>query len=241
MAGDASSYGIGAIISHILPDGSEKPISYASRTLSASERNYAQLEKEVLLLVYGVQKFHSYIYGRSFSLYIDHKPLTAIFGSNKSIPPLAAARLQCWALLLAGYNYHIVFRPTQAHANADSFSRLPLPHSEKDTKVPDPELFNIQQIETLPVTSAQLKTATNQDPILSRVLRYTKRGWPTEIPDTLKPYWYRRAELSIEGDCILWGTRVIVPLKLREEVLKELHRSHIGIVYMKMLARSYVW
>ena len=241
LAGDASSYGIGAVISHILPDGSERPISYASRTLSTSERNYAQLEKEALSLVYGVQKFHSYLYGRSFTLYTDHKPLTAIFGSNKSIPPLAAARLQRWALLLAGYNYRIVFRPTQAHANADSLSRLPLPHSEKDTKVPDAKLFNIQQIETLPVTSAQLKTATNRDPILSKVLRYTKRGWPTEVPDTLKPFWYHRSELSIEGNCILRGTRVIVPSKLREEVLKELHRSHIGIVRMKMLARSYVW
>ena len=157
LAGDASSYGIGAVISHILPDGSERPISYASRTLSTSECNYAQLEKEALSLVYGVQKFHSYLYGRSFILYTDHKPLTAIFGSNKSIPPLAAARLQRWALLLAGYNYRIVFRPTQAHANADSLSRLPLPHTEKDAKVPDPKLFNIQQIETLPVTSAQLK------------------------------------------------------------------------------------
>ena len=103
---------------------------------------------------------------------------------------MAAARLQRWALLLAGYNYRIVFRPTQAPAKADSLSRLPLPHSEKDTKVPDAKLFNIQQIETLSVTSAQLKTAINWDPILSKVLRYTKRGWPTEVPDTLKPYWY---------------------------------------------------
>ena len=176
LAGDASSYGIGAVISHILPDGSERPISYASRTLSSSERNYAQLEKEALSLFYGVQKFHSYLYGREFTLYTDHKPLTAIFGSNKSIPPLAAARLQRWALLLAGYNYRIVFRPTQAHANADSLSRLPLPNSEKDTKAPDPKLFNIQQIETLPVTATQLKAVTNRDAILSKVLRYTKRG-----------------------------------------------------------------
>ena len=72
-------------------------------------------------------------------------------------------------------------------------------------------------------------------------MRYTKKGWPSEIADVLKPYWHRRSELSIEDNCILWGTRVIVPVKLRQEVLKELHRSHIGIVRMKMLARSYIW
>ena len=111
--------------------------------------------------------------------------------------------------MLAGYNYHIVFTLTQAHANADGLSRLQLLHSEKDSKLPDPNLFAIHQIETLPITSAQLAVATKQDRLLSKVLRYTKRGWPSDIPETLKPNWNRRSELSIEGDCLLWGARII--------------------------------
>ncbi len=91
----------------------------------ASERNYAQLEKEALSLVFGVRKFHQFLYGRQFTLYTDHKPLTTILGPKKGVPPLSAARLQRWALLLASYDYKIEYKNTAAHANADGLSRLP--------------------------------------------------------------------------------------------------------------------
>ena len=239
LAADASSYGLGAVISHIFPNGVERPIAYASRTLTASERNYSQLEKEALSLVFGVQKFHQFLYGRHFTLCTDHKPLTTILGPKKGIPPIAAARLQRWALQLAAHNYTIKFRPTKAHANADALSRLPLKgiHS-KETKT---DLFSVRQIEALPVTAVQLKRATSYDPILSKVLLYTKQGWPDRVDEPLKPYWNRRAELTLEDNCIMWGIRVVVPAKLQEKVLEELHRIHMGIAKAKALARNHVW
>ena len=93
LAVDTSAYGLGAVISHVYEDGSKRPIAYASHTLSNSEKNYAQIDKEALALVFAVQKFHTYLYGRKFVLVTDHKPLVILLGPTNAIPPLAAARL----------------------------------------------------------------------------------------------------------------------------------------------------
>ena len=83
LAADASQYGLGVVVSHVLPGGDERPIPFTSRSLSKSVQNYAQIDKEALALIFGVQKFHAYIFGRKFTLVIDHQPLTTILGPKK--------------------------------------------------------------------------------------------------------------------------------------------------------------
>lgn len=241
LAADASNYGLGAVISHIMSNGDERPIAYASRTLSKSEQNYAQIEKEALALIFGIKKFHQYLFGRKFTLITDHKPLMAILGPKKSIPSMAAARLQRWAVLLSAYDYQLEFRPSQSHSNADGLSRLPLPTVKPVAYSEEPTLFNISQIEALPVTSQSIRQATKKDALLSKVFQYTKYGWPRQVPGELCPFSSRQRELSIEDDCLLWGIRVVIPESLQPQLLQEIHRDHPGISRMKSLARSHVW
>ena len=118
---------MGAVISHVFSDNFEHPIAFTSRTLTASQQNYSQLEKEAMALIFRVKKFRRYLYWRKLHLITDCKPLTTILGSNKGIPSLAAARLQRWAILLSAYDYNIHYKSTTEHGNADGLLRLPLP------------------------------------------------------------------------------------------------------------------
>jgi len=125
------------------------------------------VEKEALAIIFGIKKFHQYIYGRKFWLVTYHKPLTTVLSPKAGLPALAAALLQRWAIILSAYSYDIVFQPTKSHANADCLSGLPLP-------LMTASLFNVQQNVTLPVTPQQLRSEIVKDPLLLKVLRYTK-------------------------------------------------------------------
>nr|XP_022906738.1 uncharacterized protein K02A2.6-like [Onthophagus taurus] len=240
---DASAYGVGCVLSQLQSSGREAPVAYHSRTLSSAERNYAQIDKEALAIVVGVKKFHNYLYGRQFCIKTDHKPLLGILRADKAIPEVLSPRFVRWVIMLSAYSYDLSYTPGKKIGHADALSRFPI----KDTSGETENIADVLALECAPeqiLTADEVAKETTKDVILNRILQWARNGWPKNNKDfgnEFQPFLKRKHEISCYLDCLLWGTRIIVPTGGRKRVLRTLHTAHPGIVRMKALARSYVW
>lgn len=240
---DASDYAIAGILSHNFPNNELKPVSFVSRALTKAERKYSTHEKEALAIIFCVTKLRQYLIGHFFTLKTDHKPLLSIFGENKGLPIMAAARVQRWAFILSGFNYKI--EHVKGHANyADNFSRMPQVKAKDEiNNIDDNSYVNLVEKENiLNLDFTDIARETRRDPVLSKVCEFVKMGKIKDLQgEVFAAYTAKDIELTVDRDCLLWGYRVVVPKKLRKAVLDLLHESHLGIVKTKSVARSYIW
>ena len=253
LATDASPSGIGVVLSQI-ENGVEKPIAFGSKSLTSAQRNYSQLDKEGLAVIFGITKFHKYLYGRQFTLQLDNKPLSYIFSPDKEIPLMASHRLIRWILKLRAYDFTISLRSTNQHGNADCLSRLPVGEDRKfDASEEEDEEEAAHQISVqmfnAPFDAEAVINATDGDPTLSTVKTIiSQNSWPVRLaPDTehLRPYWQQRNRLFVHEGLLMLACetecRAVIPESMRQEILKILHTAHFGVGRMKQTARRYVW
>ena len=220
---DASQSGLGAVL---LQNG--KPLAYSSRALTPTEKNYAQIEKELLAIVFSVEKWHQYAFGRHVFIQSDHKPLETIFNKPLSSAP---RRLQGMMLRLQGYDLTVKYTRGKDLVLADTLSRAFL--QNVPTKQEEFEMINaVNLLPIRPERLNKLKAETKRDSTLQELMRTILDGWPTDkalLPLSLTLYFTFRDELTIQDGLIFKGERVLVPQSLRREMMQAIHATHSGI------------
>ena len=234
---DASSTGLGAVI---MQEG--KPIAFSSKTLSPCERRYANIERELLAILWGAQKFHTFVYGRRVIVETDHKPLEAIFKKAlNECPP----RLQRMLLKLTKYDLDVRYVPGKQQAISDCLSRAPLLDTQPVSEQED--VIGVHLIEDIGLehsTLQRFKEVSSKDETTRVVMEYVLTGWPTEkeqVDELAKEYWAYKEELSVEDGLLFKSDRIVVPRALRAEVLEDIHGAHLGVTKSLSFARDYVF
>ena len=237
---DASKSGLGACI---LQDG--HPIAYASRSLIQAEEHYAQIEKELLAVVFGSERFNHYVYGRPVDVMSDHKPLVSI---TKKPLVSSSPRLQRLLLRLQKYEVNITYVPGKHMHVADTLSRAYLNEQPTDADLTnDMEVMVHSLIANLPMTQeklAQMKSATAQDDELQMLSKIVKDGWPFhrgQLPVSVAHDWNLRGEIHEAEGLLFLGQRLIIPQEMRQDVLNCILESHLGIEKCKSRARAVVY
>ncbi len=231
---DGSMKGLGAVLIQ-----EKNPVKFISKSLTPTESDYSNIERELLAVLFACEKLHTYVYGRAVTIHTDHKPLENIFLKPISLAP---ARLQRMLLRLRMYNLEVKYVGAKNVLIADTLSRLIKPG--KDKEIPNLDISIAQILQIRPTHLQSLQDETKVDPTLKELKEFIISGWPesiNDIPEYLRPYWCFRDELTMLDGLIMKGNRVIIPSTQRDETLKRLHDGHQGLTSTLQRARRTVY
>jgi transposase InsO family protein len=245
VSGDASSFGIGAVLMQLQEDGRRAPISYISRALTSTEQNYSQIEKEALAMTWACEKFHCYLFGSEepFVIETDHKPLVSIMNVQNldECPP----RLMRLKLRLMRYSFQVQYVPGKHLLVADALSRAPVDQGDSTVeKVVQEHVATITEL--CPESDTQLqeiREATLQDPQLAVLLNVLQTSWPTrqKLQKEIQQFWpYQHLLTQVQG-LVLRGVQIVIPRSLRKKMLARAHEGHQGIAKTKARLRETMW
>ena len=238
---DASKKGLGAALLQ-----NSKPVMFASRALTGSERNYQNLERECLAMIWGMEKFHYFLYGKEFTLEMDQKPLVSIYRKHMvEISP----RIQILIVRSFPHQpFNVQYKKGMEIPLADALSRVtPTPVEEDSPRIQLPIVAVNLITSNLPVSSTEIDLIheeMSKDPTLTLLRHYIHMGWPNDhrmLPQELHTFWNYREDLSMENRLITKGPRLLIPSTLRKKVLEQIHNGHLGIEKCMLKARESVF
>ncbi|UYV78188.1 hypothetical protein LAZ67_16000412, partial [Cordylochernes scorpioides] len=215
---DASGRGIGAVLLQI-QGGKERPIAYASRSLTKAENNYSTTEKECLAVVWSISKFRPYLFGRPFTVVTDHHSLCWLVGQKDP-----SGRLARWALKLQEFDVTVIYKSGRKHKDADCLSRSPLENDQPSAVM---SLTNVDIEQT-------------KDPDLAKIIDNLNSGYTRKEFSIIDGILYKK-NYSTTGRPWL----MMIPKHLRSEVMADLHDAptagHLGFArtYDKIKKRFY--
>jgi transposase InsO family protein len=204
-----------------------------------------QIEKELTAVVFRCEKIHCYVYGKPIDIDSDHKPLVSI--SRKPLVQ-ASPRLQRLLLRLQKYDVTINYLPGKYMYVADALSRAFLPDGPVPDEINDDVTKMIHSlVENLPMTVEkleELKSATVEDEFLQQLIQFIKDGWPSSrvnSPSAVGHYWKFQDEIFEANGLLFFGQKLIIPEKLRPDILRRIRESHLGMEKCKSRARAVVY
>ena len=244
VSADASAYGLGAVLLQRQPSSELRPVAYISRSMSATEQRYAQIEKEALALTWACERFSEYLIGISFHIQTDHKPLVPLL-STKLLDELPI-RVQRFRMRLLRYDFTISHIPGQDLVTADALSRAPVSNSTASDQFLEEEVDAYIQavIDSLPASEgrlAEIREAQQQDELCQEVIKM--EGWPAKhkLVGLVKKFHPMAGELAVDGGLLMRGNHLVIPSALQAEVLTQLHVGHQGIQKCRERAKQSVW
>ncbi|CAC5382854.1 unnamed protein product [Mytilus coruscus] len=221
-----------------------KPVAYASRSLTDAERRYANIERELIGVLFGLERFNDYTYGKHINVKSDHKPLEMIV--RKSLG-CATPRLQRMLLRLQKYDFSLKYIPGKDLIVPDMLSRAPIKINTNNEVENDIECFVNMVIRNTSMSERnleQITEETSKDGTLQTLTRLIINGWPddkNEVPKKVFEYWNFRDEVSNVNGIILKREKIIIPASMRKNILNKLHEGHLGIEKTRKLARDSIF